>query len=94
MTKRRKVLVDLTVAVVVDAIAAFGLWSAWGGRAGQPRSIGFTAPRPAVLTSSEADFACCPFVGKILVDLTVAVVVNAIADLGLRSSGLNRTYQT
>jgi hypothetical protein len=73
----------LAITVIVDTVALFGLgWSGFGGTCGA-RAIAIANVGACAFTDTFADGAALAFVTEVFVDVSITVVINAIAFFGL-----------
>jgi hypothetical protein len=90
LTGSHQVIVDQTVAIVVDTITDLWRGRTSGRRALQARAIGFTHQFTVLFTGPNTCITRQTFVGPIFIDLAIAIIVDAIALFWLWCFGLHR----
>ncbi len=75
------VFIGLTITVVIDTVASFGLFGLGLHRAFNAGAVGGTDPGSSVATAADANRAGGALVEPVLIDASVAVVVLAVAGL-------------
>jgi hypothetical protein len=82
LTEGGEGFINATIAVVIDAIAAFDLGGARLDAALDASAIGITDVDACIGTSANANGAALTEGGEVFIDLAIAVVVKAITDFG------------
>ena len=81
LSERWEELIDLSVAVIIEAVTELLRWRPLLRGAGEAAAIGSALKGSKALTDPEADLTEGSFLWKILVNISIAVIIEAIAAL-------------